>query len=132
MKIGIMTFHATPNHGAALQAYALQTHLQKSGHDPFLVVLLAHDHDNFGEAIGAEVNLLLVGHTGDRFQICPPVQIGISFLVEKSKSANKSSFMRGLFDAGKTKMYVNRGIGTTHVPIRFFNRPETTLLAIRK
>lgn len=40
--------------------------------------------------------------------------------------------MRGLFDVGKTKMYVNRGIGTTHIPIRFFNRPEITLLAIGK
>jgi predicted MPP superfamily phosphohydrolase len=89
------------------------------------VVLLAHAPDNFGEAIGAEVNLLLVGHTHGG-------QIGISLLVEKSKSANKSSFMRGLFDTGKTKMYVNRGIATTHIPIRFFNRPEITLLAIRK
>ena len=87
--------------------------------------MLAHDPDNFGEAIGAEVNLLLAGHTHGG-------QIGSSFLVEKSKSANKSSFMRGLFDTGKTKMYVNRGIATTHIPIRFFNRPETTLLAIRK
>ena len=59
-------------------------------------------------------------------------QIGISFLIEKSNSANKSSFMSGLFDIGKTKMYVNRGIGTTHVPIRLFNRPEITLPAIRK
>ncbi|MEI7635671.1 MAG: metallophosphoesterase [Syntrophus sp. (in: bacteria)] len=89
------------------------------------VVLLAHDPDNFGEAIEAGVNLLLVGHTHGG-------QIGIPFLVEKSKSANKSSFMRGLFDTGKTKMYVNRGIATTHIPIRFFNRPEITLLEVRK
>ena len=74
---------------------------------------------------GNEVNLLLVGHTHGG-------QIGISFLAEKSNSAKKSSFMRGLFDAGKTKMYVNRGIATTHIPIRFFNRPEITVFAIRK
>jgi predicted MPP superfamily phosphohydrolase len=89
------------------------------------VVLLAHEPDNFGEAIEAGVNLLLVGHTHGG-------QIGISFLIKKSKSANKSSFMRGLFDKGKTKMYVNRGIATTHIPIRFMNRPEITLFAIRK
>ena len=59
-------------------------------------------------------------------------QIGISFLIENSKSANKSSFMRGLFDTGKKKMYVNRGIATTHIPIRFFNRPEITLFEIKK
>ncbi len=32
-----MTFHAAPNHGAALQAYALQTHLQKIGQDTFFI-----------------------------------------------------------------------------------------------
>ena len=89
------------------------------------VVLLAHDPDNFGEAMGAGVNLLLVGHTHGG-------QIGIPFLIEKSKSANKSSFMSGLFDTGTTKMYVNRGIGTTHIPIRFFNRPEITIMEIRR
>ena len=59
-------------------------------------------------------------------------QIGIYFLIEKSKSANKSSFMRGFFDTGKTRMYVNRGIATTRIPIRFVNRSEITLLEIRK
>jgi predicted MPP superfamily phosphohydrolase len=73
----------------------------------------------------AGVNLVLVGHTHGG-------QIGIPFLIEKSKSANKSSFMSGLFYTSTTKMYVNRGIGTTHIPIRFFNRPEITLLEIRK
>jgi len=87
------------------------------------VVLLAHDPDNFDEAIEAGVNLLLVGHTHGG-------QIGIPFLVEKSKKANKSPFMRGLFVRGRTKMYVNRGIATTHVPIRFFNRPEITVITV--
>ena len=111
-------FHDSWNKRAKLKTF--------SGIPPGVpVILLAHDPDNFGEAIGAEVNLLLVGHTHGG-------QIGIPFLIEKSKSANKSSFMSGLFDTGKTKMYVNRGIGTTHIAIRFFNRPEITILAIRK
>jgi hypothetical protein len=37
LKIGIITFHAAPNHGAALQAFALQSHLKKSGHDTFFI-----------------------------------------------------------------------------------------------
>ncbi len=37
MKIGIMTFHAAPNHGAVLQAFALQTQLQKMGHEPYFI-----------------------------------------------------------------------------------------------
>ncbi|MEN6373191.1 MAG: metallophosphoesterase [Smithella sp.] len=87
------------------------------------VVLLAHDPDKFAEAIRARVNLLLVGHTHGG-------QIGIPFLVEKSKKANKSPFMRGLFVRGKTKMYVNRGIATTYIPIRFLNRPEITVITV--
>jgi hypothetical protein len=37
MKIGIITFHAARNYGAVLQAYALQTYLQKLGHEPFFI-----------------------------------------------------------------------------------------------
>lgn len=33
MKIGILTFHAVPNYGAVLQAYALQKYLEQLGHD---------------------------------------------------------------------------------------------------
>ncbi|MCH8540771.1 MAG: polysaccharide pyruvyl transferase family protein [Opitutales bacterium] len=37
MKIGILTFHAVPNFGAALQALALQSFLQSEGHEPFII-----------------------------------------------------------------------------------------------
>lgn len=37
MKIGIVTFHSGRNYGAVLQAYALQTYLQKAGHEPFFI-----------------------------------------------------------------------------------------------
>lgn len=37
MKIGIMTFHAAPNHGAVLQAFALQTQLLKMEHEPYFI-----------------------------------------------------------------------------------------------
>lgn len=83
------------------------------------VILIYHYPDIFGEANRAGVNLVLAGHTHGG-------QIGIPFLIHMSDSANKSTFMSGLFDAGKTKMYVNRGIGTTNVPIRLFCRPEIT------
>lgn len=32
MKIGIITFHAAHNYGSMLQAYALQTFLERQGH----------------------------------------------------------------------------------------------------
>lgn len=33
MKIGIITFHASFNYGSMLQAWALQTFLEKQGHE---------------------------------------------------------------------------------------------------
>jgi predicted MPP superfamily phosphohydrolase len=87
------------------------------------VVMLAHDPLNFDMAIDSGVNLMLAGHTHGG-QICIP------FLTKKSASANKSPYMRGLFTSGKTKMYVNRGIGMTRIPARFLCRPEITLFTI--
>ena len=37
MKIAVITFHAARNYGAVLQAYALQTYLQKAGNEPFFI-----------------------------------------------------------------------------------------------
>jgi predicted MPP superfamily phosphohydrolase len=84
------------------------------------IILLNHYPDVFGKAFNAGVNLVLAGHTHGG-------QIGIPFLIHMSHSANKSPYMRGLFDSGKTKMYVNRGIGTTNIPVRFLCRPEITV-----
>jgi hypothetical protein len=36
-KIGIITYHAVANYGAAMQAWALQQYLTKLGHDVFLI-----------------------------------------------------------------------------------------------
>jgi len=86
-------------------------------------ILLNHYPDIFDKAIKAGVNLVLAGHTHGG-------QIGIPFLIHMSNSANKSPYMRGLFDAGKTKMYVNRGIGTTNIPVRYLCRPEITVFEV--
>lgn len=37
MKIGIITFHFPFNYGAALQAYAMQAHLSKMGHEAYII-----------------------------------------------------------------------------------------------
>lgn len=92
-------------------------------HAPTL--LLSHYPKLFGEAANAGVNLVLVGHTHGG-------QIGIPFLVRRSNSANKSRYLSGLFTEGTTKMYVNRGIGTTRVPVRFLCKPEITVFRVVK
>lgn len=37
MKVGIITFHSVDNHGALLQAYALQSFLEEQGHEAVII-----------------------------------------------------------------------------------------------
>jgi len=41
-------------------------------------------------------------------------------------------YSQGLFERGNGKMFVSRGIGTSHVPIRLFRRPEIVVLHFTK
>ena len=84
-------------------------------------ILLNHYPDVFGRAQMLGIPLVLAGHTHGG-------QIGIPFLIRMSNSANKSKYIGGLFDAGATKMYINRGLGTTGISVRLFCRPEITVL----
>ena len=46
MKVGVLTYHHSLNCGAALQAWALQTHLRKCGHDASISVSEAAVNSN--------------------------------------------------------------------------------------
>lgn len=87
-------------------------------------VLLAHSPDIFDKAAEQKINLVLVGHTHGG-------QISIPFLIHLSAYANRTPYMRGLFKKGSTELYVNRGIGTKTLPIRFLCPPEITLIQVK-
>ncbi len=84
-------------------------------------ILLADAPDVFEEAEEFGIQLALVGDTHGG-------QVGIPFLIRMSDYANRSPYMKGLFTRGKTQMYVNRGIGTKTLPIRFLCRPEIAVI----
>ena len=88
------------------------------------VLLLAHSPDIHVQAVLAQVNMVLAGHTHGG-------QVGIPYLIRRSDYANRSPFMAGLFHDGSTTLYVNRGIGTKTLPIRFLCRPEITTFQFR-
>ena len=88
-------------------------------------ILLAHAPNIFDKAIREKINLVLVGHTHGG-------QIGIPFLVHLSEYANRTPYMRGLFKKDATQLYVNRGIGTKTLPIRFLCPPEISLIEVVK
>jgi predicted MPP superfamily phosphohydrolase len=83
------------------------------------VLLLAHSPDIYVKAVLAKITMVTVGHTHGG-------QIGIPYLIERSDYANRTPFMSGMFHDGATTMYVNRGIGTKTLPVRFLCRPEIT------
>jgi len=41
-------------------------------------------------------------------------------------------YTQGLFENGRKKMFVSRGIGTSHIPIRLFRPPEVVVLHFRE
>ncbi|MBI4000043.1 MAG: metallophosphoesterase [Candidatus Omnitrophica bacterium] len=88
-------------------------------------LLLAHSPDIMDKASLEGINLVLAGHTHGG-------QVGIPFLVELSKYANRALYMKGLFKKGGTQLYVNRGIGMKTLPIRFLCRPEIAVIEIGK
>jgi uncharacterized protein len=90
------------------------------------VVLLAHDPVLFPEAARAGVDLTLSGHTHGG-------QLGLPFLAKRWNMARVfTGFTTGLYQAGASTLYVNRGLGTTGPPIRIGVPPEIAVLTLRR
>ena len=89
-------------------------------------ILLAHSPEILGNIKGYKVNLILVGHTHGG-QIVLPL-IGPLFLPLRGEYRK---YVSGLYKVNGTYMYVNRGLGTSIIPIRLLCSPEITLIRIR-
>ncbi len=89
-------------------------------------ILLAHSPDIVDNLRGEKVDLILVGHThGGQIRI-PFVK---PFWVP---TKNRGKYASGLFEIGKTILYVNRGIGMATLPIRFNCSPEIVVIELKK
>jgi predicted MPP superfamily phosphohydrolase len=51
-----------------------------------------------------------------------------SWLLKLVGYEKNSRYSQGLFEKGRSKMFVSRGIGTSHLPVRICRRPEITVL----
>lgn len=87
-------------------------------------ILLFHSPAYFDRVAG-HVDLCLAGHTHGG-QVRPP------FLPPLWLPKGCWPYVAGWYEAKgtKSKMYVNRGIGTSLMPIRFNSRPEVTILKV--
>jgi uncharacterized protein len=89
-------------------------------------ILLAHHPDQAERARRAVdgVDLVLSGHTHGG-QVRLP---GLGALV--NSAANPDLYEAGVRRRPWTQVYTSRGIGTTHLPVRFLTRPEVAILTL--
>src|SRR5262249_11603184 len=89
-------------------------------------VLLAHDPALFPDAAARGVELTLSGHTHGG-------QLGFPFFARRWNLARvMTRFASGFYRDGDSTLYVNHGLGTTGVPIRWLVAPEIAVLTLQR
>ena len=104
--------------GAALQGFE----------DELPTILMAHDPTFWDREVRGQtsVDLMLSGHTHGG-------QVGLH-LLDREYSFAQIVYRQwvGMYRDGSQHLYVNRGLGTTALPIRIGINPELTLLTLRR
>ena len=89
-------------------------------------ILLSHNPNTFDRAAQYGIDLSLAGHTHGG-------QVTLEFISpELSPSRLITSYVRGWFEKPGGQLYVNRGIGTIGVPIRFDAPPEISVFELSR
>jgi predicted MPP superfamily phosphohydrolase len=89
-------------------------------------IVLSHNPLLF-EYVTDEQNVLLLAGDTHGGQI--PLPLWLLGILGWEKNARYS---QGLFEQNGKKMFVSRGIGTSHLPVRIFRRPEVAVLHFRQ
>lgn len=88
-------------------------------------ILLAHSPDIVSSLKDTTFGLVLAGHTHGG-------QVNLPFFNGAwLKDGPSSEYIQGLYDVHGSPLYVNRGIGTTKLPVRIGSRPEITHFTFR-
>lgn len=88
-------------------------------------LVLLHNPDYFERVAPTGVDLVLSGHTHGG-QIVLPF-LGATIL----PSRFEGRFVSGWYASGRSRLFVNRGLGTGYVPARLGARPELACLTLR-
>jgi uncharacterized protein len=87
-------------------------------------ILLSHNPNTFDRAAELGIDLSLSGHTHGG-------QISLDFISpDLSIARMMTPYVKGHFEKPGGQLYVNRGIGTIAIPIRFAAPPEITLFEL--
>jgi uncharacterized protein len=93
----------------------------RMGSEP--VILMVHEPDVLPQVARYNVDLMLSGHTHGG-------QVRFPFVPAMMLPNYGRHYVEGLFRHGPTQLYVNRGIGTVGVPMRFNCPPEITEITL--
>ena len=89
-------------------------------------ILLNHNPNDFDHAVELGVDLMLAGHTHGG-------QLSLEFLHRGLALIRlETPYVSGWYEKSGGQLYVNRGIGTTVLPIRVGARPEITVLELSR
>lgn len=98
---------------------------QNLDYDKIPKLALFHKPYFFDSMADKNLDLILSGHThGGQVVLAKLGGINISFAGAVSK------YISGLYESGKSKMYISRGIGSVALPIRFNCPPEITKITL--
>ena len=76
------------------------------------------------DRIAGQVNICIAAHTHGG-------QVRLPFLPPLWLPKGCGRFVEGWYEEKGTRMYVNRGLGMSNLPIRFFCRPEITIFSLQ-
>lgn len=86
-------------------------------------LLLVHEPDAALELQQTPINLQLSGHTHGG-------QIQLPFYGPILTAPFGHTYVEGLYETNQQRIYVNRGLGTTRLPLRFLAKPELTFFTL--
>lgn len=89
------------------------------------IIVLVHEPDAF-PTFPQNISLTLTGHTHGG-------QIRLPFIgALKTPSAYGNKYSKGLIKEGKKQLFVTSGIGTSILPVRFYNPPEIAVITLKR
>ncbi len=106
-----------PSSGHASLATAL------AGAPPGVFTILLFHSPAYFDRIAGRVNLALAGHTHGG-------QVRLPFIPVFWLPRGCGRFLAGWYEENGSRMYVNRGLGMSHIPVRFLCPPEIAFITV--
>ena len=95
--------------------------------DDYFNILLCHEPDIVDMVLDYNIDLMLSGHTHGG-------QIHLPGYTEEFLPPYGENYVKGLYEFQNhrsTSLYVNPGLGTTKIPLRFLSTPEITYITLK-